>query len=70
MLEIDPTDEISLRNASYEEIKFLVQKLDRYVDYGSPYDRKKYREHIKRLARECRKRKSGLLSSGATRGRG
>ncbi|MCH8873628.1 hypothetical protein IIA28_14035 [candidate division KSB1 bacterium] len=57
MVEIDATEEISLKNATDDELIEAFKKLDWYFDYGPKFNRTDYLERISNIMLEIRSRK-------------
>ena len=57
MVEIDATEEISLKNATDDELIEAFKKLDWYFDYGPKFNRTDYVERISNIMLEIRSRK-------------
>ena len=57
MVEIDSTEEISLKNATDDELIEAFKKLDWYFDYGPKFNRPDYLERISNIMLEIRSRK-------------
>ena len=57
MVEIDSTEEISLKNATDDELIEAFKKLDWYFDYGPKFNRTDYVERISNIMLEIRSRK-------------
>ena len=57
MVEIDSTEEISLKNATDDELIEAFKKLDWYFDYGPKFNRTDYLERISNIMLEIRSRK-------------
>ena len=57
MVEIDATEEISLKNATDDELIEAFKKLDWYFDYGPKLNRTDYLERISNIMLEIRSRK-------------
>ena len=68
MVEVDATDRLSLRYASYEELKEAFLKYDRYYEYGPRLYRADYRKRLNNIIQELRARKSRLPKENKPRG--
>lgn len=58
MIEIEPKEGISLRNATGDELIKAFVKYDRYFDYGPKLNRSDYLDKISNILLEIRMRKN------------